>query len=194
MNRWYAVLLLMIGISCGSKRNVPDVSGVKAPMSLQRFEQSFFAIDTTKIEESLLELTAEYHGFAQDFLFNILGSSTASVAKDMPVFIRTYQSMAKEVSVQFGDLTKEVNEVQQGLQFVKHYFPDYRIPEKLITFIGPLNSYGSIITPDGLGVGLQLYLGSEHPLYLAKKDNNCTHVIFPEGSIESIYLLMPLKM
>lgn len=169
MNRWYAVLLLMMSISCSSKRKVPDVSGIKAALSLQRFEQSLFSADTTKIETALQELTGEYHGFAQDFLFNILGSSPDVVAQDIPVFIRTYQPMAKEVATAFSDLTKEVNEIQQGLQFVKHYFPDYRLPEKIITFIGPLNSYGSIITPDGLGVGLQLYLGSNHPLYLSEE-------------------------
>lgn len=169
MNRWPVVLLLMICFSCGNKPNVPDVSSIKAPVSLQRFEQSFFMLDTTKIEESLGELTAEYHGFAQDFLFNILGTAPDAVKKDIPVFIRTYRSMAKDVATQFPDLTREVNEVQQGLQFVKYYFPGYRVPEKIITFIGPLNSYGSIITPDGLGVGLQLYLGSNHPLYLSEE-------------------------
>jgi len=159
----------MISFSCSHKRNIPDVSGMNVPMSLQRFEKSFFALDTTSFDASLQELTDAYHGFTQDFLFNILGSSTSTVTQDIPFFIRTYQSIAKDISTQFPDLTKEVNEVQQGLRFVKHYFPDYRLPEKLITFIGPLNSYGSIITPDGLGVGLQLYLGSQHPLYLSEE-------------------------
>lgn len=169
MNRWYVVLLMMICFSCGSKHNVPDVSAIKAPISLQRFEQSFFAMDTVQIEESLQELTAEYRGFTQDFLFNILGSSPETITQDIPVFIRTYQSIARDVAKQFPDLNKEINEVQQGLQLVKYYFPDYRLPEKIITFIGPLNSYGSIIAPDGLGVGLQLYLGSNHPLYLSEE-------------------------
>ncbi len=169
MNRWYVVLLMMICISCSNKPNVPDVSAIKAPISLQRFEQSFFTMDTVQMEESLQELTVEYHGFTQDFLFNILGSSPAAITQDIPVFIRTYQSVAREIATNFSSLTKEVNEVQQGLQFVKHYFPDYRLPEKIITFIGPLNSYGSIITQDGLGIGLQLYMGSNHPLYLSEE-------------------------
>jgi hypothetical protein len=169
MNRWYVVLLMIVSFACSSKRNVPDVSAIRAPVSLQRFEKSFFALDTIKIAESLQELTTEYHGFTQDFLFNILGSSPDAVSRDIPFFIRTYQVMAKDVSAMFPDLNKEVNEVQQGLRLVKHYFPDYRLPEKVITFIGPLNSYGSIITPDGLGVGLQLYLGSNHPLYLTEE-------------------------
>lgn len=169
MNPWYAVLLLTICFSCTGKRNIPDVLGIRAPISLQRFERSFFSLDTMKLDESLQELTTEYHGFAQDFLFNILGSSPDAVTLDIPVFIRTYQSIAKDASAQFPDLSKELSDVQQGLQFVKYYFPDYRLPEKLITFIGPLNSYGSIITPDGLGVGLQLYLGSNHPLYLSEE-------------------------
>ena len=169
MNRWYVLLLLTIHFSCGNKRYVPDVSGIRAPVSLLRFEQSFFAFDTLQPEAALQDLTETYHGFAQDFLFNILGSSPAGISQDIPLFIRSYTSIAKDAATQFTDLTKEVNEIQQGLRFIKYYFPDYRLPEKLITFIGPLNSYGSIITPDGLAVGLQLYLGSSHPLYLSEE-------------------------
>lgn len=169
MTKWYGVLLTVLLISCGNKRHIPDVSDIKAPISLQRFERSFFSIDTTKLDESLQELTMEYRGFTQDFLFNILGTSPDAVVNDMPIFIRTYKGVLDDANKTFTDLTKEVNEIQQGLRFVKHYFPDYQLPEKVITFIGPLNSYGSIITQDGLGVGLQLYLGSNHPLYLSEE-------------------------
>lgn len=169
MNRWLGTILVFFCISCGTKRNVPDVSAIKAPLTLQRFENSFFKMDTLHFETSLQELTTEYHGFTQDFLFNILGTSSASLTNDVPAFIRTYQGMAKDVVSLFPTMTKEVEEIQQGLRYVKHYFPEYSLPERVITFIGPLNSYGSIITKDGLAVGLQLYLGSSHPLYLSEE-------------------------
>lgn len=169
MNRWLGMFLLLACISCGSKRNVPDVSAVKAPLTLQRFETSFFKIDTLHFETSLQELTSEYHGFTQDFLFNILGSSPATFTKDVPAFMRSYEGLANDVSRLFPDMTREVDEIQKGLRFVKHYFPEYQLPERVISFVGPLNSYGSIITRDGLAIGLQLYLGSEHPLYLSEE-------------------------
>jgi hypothetical protein len=42
------------------------------------------------------------------------------------------------------------------------------LPTKLISFIGPINSYGNIITANALAVGLQLYMGGDYPLYLSE--------------------------
>lgn len=169
MRRWYSLLLFFMLLSCGQQKFIPDVTDIEAPLSLQRFEKSFFVMDTVLLDESLMELTSEYRGFTQDFLFNIMGSRPDAVQEDIPVFIRSYQPLLQEVNQQFTDMTKEVNEIQQGLKFVKYYFAEYTLPERVITFIGPLNSYGSIITPDGLGVGLQLYLGKDHPLYQSEE-------------------------
>lgn len=169
MRRWYLLSFVWILFACGEKKFIPDVTGIEAPLSLQRFEQSFFTIDTLQLEESLMELTNEYRGFPQDFLFNIMGTRPDAVRQDIPAFIRSYQPLFKEIQPQFKDMSRELNTIQQGLRFVKHYFAEYKLPEKIITFIGPLNSYGSIITPDGLGVGLQLYLGSNHPIYQSEE-------------------------
>ena len=59
------------------------------------------------------------------------------------------------------------------LQYTKHYFPDYPLPENLITYIGPMDAFyeaslgwsGDIITSSGLGVGLQMHLGGGSPFY-----------------------------
>jgi hypothetical protein len=60
------------------------------------------------------------------------------------------------------DIARQVNE---GLQYVKYYFPQYKLPQKFVTFIGPINSYGNILTTNELAVGLQLYMGSSYSLY-----------------------------
>jgi hypothetical protein len=65
----------------------------------------------------------------------------------------------------FKDFTAYENEIKKGLQFVKHYFPDYKIPDKIITYIGPLNGYGDILADDALIVGLHLHLGKNFSLY-----------------------------
>ncbi len=44
----------------------------------------------------------------------------------------------------------QAKEVEQGLRYVKYYFPDYKVPRKIVTFIGPINSYGNILTTDAL--------------------------------------------
>ncbi len=62
------------------------------------------------------------------------------------------------------------------MQFVKYYFPGYKAPNKIITFIGPFDGYSDIITADAFAVGLQLHMGSNFSFY----KSDISHDIFPE--------------
>jgi hypothetical protein len=162
------ICMALLVLSCTSKKKVPDVSGVSISLQTERFEKDFFAIDTFRIEASLQALNQKHPGFTQDFLFNILGTSPVGAEKDIRSFISTYQSMNKAVEERIKDFSTIKEEIKRGLQFVHYYFPSYKLPQKLITFIGPINSYGNIITPNALAIGLQMYMGKDYPLYLSE--------------------------
>ena len=162
---FYLVLLV---VGCQSKKTVPDVSHISINLRTERFEKDFFTIDTLNIDASLQKLTKKYPGFTQDFIFNILGSSRETAEKDIPKFMSSYQNMQKKSQEIFKNFTKTEEQVKYGLQFVHYYFPTYKLPAQLITFIGPINSYGNIITPNALAVGLQLYMGNDYPMYLSE--------------------------
>jgi hypothetical protein len=59
------------------------------------------------------------------------------------------------------------------LKYTHHYFPKYPLPEQLISFVGPMDAFyestlgwsGDVITSSGLGIGLQMHLGGNSPLY-----------------------------
>lgn len=163
------VFLLVTLFACKSKKEIPDVSGIKISLQVERFERDFFAIDTLHLSTSLQNLHQKHPGFTQDFLFNILGTTADSAVKDVPLFLRTYQSMNQAAAKKFADFSKLETQIKRGLQFVHYYYPNYPLPKKLITFIGPINSYGNIITPNALAVGLQLFLGKDYPLYLTEQ-------------------------
>lgn len=166
-NRLILFLVLLV-VGCQSTKRVPDVSNISIQLQTERFEKDFFAIDTFGIDASLQKLNMKYPGFTHDFIFNILGISPENVEKDIPKFISTYQSMQQKSLDIFKNFTKIEEQITNGLQFVHYYFPAYKLPTKLITFIGPINSYGNIITPNALAVGLQLYLGNDYPMYLSE--------------------------
>lgn len=169
MKQWFIVTcIILFVVSCSPKRTVPDVSGININLKTERFENDFFAVDTLRTDVSLQALNGKHPGFTQDFLFNILATSPDSAVKDVPAFIRTYAGMYSISREKFTDFGKTEAAVKRGLQFVKYYFPKYPVPEKLITFIGPINSYGNIITPNALAIGLQLYMGKDYPLYLTE--------------------------
>ncbi|MFY7898610.1 MAG: hypothetical protein ACOVNY_00410, partial [Chitinophagaceae bacterium] len=150
------------------KKKVPDVSEIQVPISTIRFEKDFFAIDTQKIDAGLQQIFEKYPSFSKDFLFNILGSfqNPESVASSAKSFINSYTSIYTACNKQFSNSSETESAIKNGLQFVKYYFPNYKQPQKIVTFIGPLNSYANIITADNsLAIGLQLYLGKDFSLY-----------------------------
>lgn len=157
--------ILLLAVACKSHRSTPDVSGTRVNLQVERFEIPFFALDTSHLNQSLQQLAGKYPGFTQDFLFNILGTTPDSAFKDVPRFMRTYRGLAQASAKKYADFSMVETSLKKGLQFLHYYFPSYKLPTRLITFIGPINSYGNIITKDALAVGLQLYMGKDYPLY-----------------------------
>lgn len=169
MRRLLLGSLILVALSCKNRKHIPDVTNVKVHLTVERFETDFFALDTLHLDRGLQQLAVKHPGFAQDFLFNILGTTPDSAAKDVPFFIHSYQSLAAAAVKKFSNIAGIEREVSRGLQFVHYYFPSYQLPAKLITFIGPMNSYGTILTRDALAVGLQLYMGRDYPLYQSEQ-------------------------
>jgi hypothetical protein len=161
-------LLLCLTISlfaCKQSPKLPDLSQVKMELKTMRFEKAFFAMDTLQIDKGLTTLNDSFPGFTKDFLFNILGTTIDSAGKDSKYFKSSYQSMYDSSKLVFADFSLIEQEVLQGLKTVKYYFPTYPVPTKLVTFIGPINSYANIITTDALAVGMQMYMGKNYSLY-----------------------------
>lgn len=166
----YAIIIsVIVFCSCGGEK-VPDVSEINVSLNLQRFEKDLFAVDSINLSSSLQQLQKKYPVFLQDFIYNILAlnphpDSAGNLQNQMLAFISSYQPMKDTADKVFGNFEETTNEIRRSLQFVKYYFPEYQLPSKLITFIGPIDSYGNILTTDALAVGLQLYMGSSYTLY-----------------------------
>lgn len=187
MTKFLSIAAAVLLLGCQSFQKTPDVSAIDVPLTTIRFEQAFFAIDTLQLDPSLQKLAGQEHFFTQDFLYNILATTPQTAAKDVPQFMRAYQSMYKQVSTQFASLKTEEAAIKEGLQYVKYYFPDYKLPSKLITFIGPINSFGNIITIDALAVGLQMYLGKSDPIYLTEEGQNL-YPVYVSRRFERAYM------
>ena len=163
----YLILLLCI-FSCNNK-NIPDVSGIKVDLKVERFEKDFFSIDSNNILNELQRLRTTYPSFINDFTSQILGFDAAtppdSLTKYVHLFIRDYRFVKDSADKIFKDIDPQVKDIKKGLQFVKYYFPEYKVPAKIITFIGPFDGYSDVITSDAFAVGLQLHLGSNFSFY-----------------------------
>jgi hypothetical protein len=168
MKKILLILFCSIALfSCKNGKKTPDVSNIKVDLQVLRFEKDFFSLDTTNLDASLEQLHQKYPTFMQDFVFNILSqpSSIDTVKRDIVSFLRSYRSLYDSSQLIFNNIDDEVKTVKRGLQFTRYYFPKYNLPPKLITFIGPINSYSNVITSDALAVGLQLYMGKNYSIY-----------------------------
>lgn len=171
------LLILSFLAACNGKKT-PDVSGIKIDLKVNRFEQDFFAIDTNNIPASFNQLSKKYPTFLSDFLGNILGlppmSDTSQQAFDaVKQFLRDYRPVKDSADKIFRNFEPYAKEIEQGLKYVKHYFPQYKTPTVINTFIGPMDAYymaplggyGDVLTSEGLASGLQLHLGGSSSLY-----------------------------
>ncbi|BAV10115.1 hypothetical protein SAMN05421788_1011543 [Filimonas lacunae] len=164
-----AITIAFITGCTSHKRPVPDVSGITVPFTVERFDRDLFSIDTNHIPEGLDSLQRKYGSFLNDYLFNILGLAPQvdSVPAKLKLYLHDYAPIYDSVQRHFPDMKPQEKELLLALQLTRHYFPQSKLPEKLVCFVGPIEGYGNVITATGFAVGLQLYLGKEFPAYYA---------------------------
>jgi hypothetical protein len=163
------VIISSLVLSCNSGEKTPDVSKISISLKTQRFERELFALDTAHFQANLEQLIAKYPSFGENFLSVILGTdpqwNADSVASYVKGFVAAYRNVYDSSETVFKDFSPYEMELKKGLQFVKYYFPNYKVPENIVTYIGPLNGYGDIVSDDDLIVGLHLHLGKNFSLY-----------------------------
>lgn len=161
------ILLSFLG-SCQTN-NRPDISGIKMELTTRRFEKELFSLDSNKFASELDQLVAKYPSFGENFIGTILNTNPKWPEDSSLAYIKGFISAYRKVF----DTTEKVypsfdpyeKEIKKGLQYLHYYFPDYKIPHTLITYIGPLDGYGDILTEDALVIGLHHHLGSKFSMY-----------------------------
>lgn len=163
---------IICSFGCREHKKTLDVSKIDVPLQVVRFEKDLFGIDSNNLASGIDALFQKETGFAKDYFFTILGvpPDKDSVAEQGKMFVSSYRPVfeaSKAIDKSFGQQTVAIN---NGLRYVKYYFPAYSLPKKLITFIGPFNGFVNIITPDNnLAVGLQSYMGTDYPVYRSEE-------------------------
>ncbi len=171
------LLVVLVFQSCKDEKRV-DTSDIKFELEVKRFEQDFFSIDTNNIPAAYNRLYQEYPNFLNDFNANILGippvtDSSTHVVDAVKKFLTDYRPVKDSVDLVFKSVDAIAEQVEDGIRHVLYYFPNYKAPHQLITFIGPMDAYyessirghGDVITSDALATGLQLHMGADFSMY-----------------------------
>jgi hypothetical protein len=162
------IIAVLFFTSCNND-DTPDVSNIKIDIKAQRFEEDMFRADTGNSISKLNKLQANYPSFGENFFATILNIdpkwSEDTAANYLNGFLTAYKPVYDSTKKVFTDFTSYQDKLIEGLKFIKYYFPSYKIPTKIITYIGPLDGYGDILSDDAIIVGLQHHLGKNFSLY-----------------------------
>ncbi len=169
MNKLIAILLAVIVLSSCGNNHAPDVSAIKADASISRFDKDFFSADTNHIIESLDAVQKKYPYFFADFIQNIvIGGTATDSLHNLPATLNAYISHSRplydSVQKKFSSLTGTEEQLQKGFQYVKYYYPQYKLP-KVLAYSGLIGDPSVALTKDALAIGLQMFLGKNFSAY-----------------------------
>ncbi len=167
------ILLLAVSLfACKKKKGIPDVSDIKVDINLERFDRDFFTIDSNNVLPGLNELNKKYPALTTIFLQNILGLDSASTLPGVKRFIGLSGGLYDTVNTIFKNTNDLEKDFKKGFQFVKYYFPVFKVPD-IATIAGPVDAMAqsqtgptpNFLAPDFLGISLQFYLGKNFSIY-----------------------------
>jgi hypothetical protein len=168
MNKLIIIVLAIIVLGSCNNNHIPDVSGIKVDASIGRFDKDFFSADTNHIVQSLAAVQKKYPYFFTDFIQNVVIGGTTDTVHELPVILNAYISHSRplydSVQKKFSSLDNIHAQLQKGFQYVKYYYPNYKLP-RLVTYSGLIGDPSVALTKDAMAIGLQMYLGKYFSAY-----------------------------
>jgi hypothetical protein len=195
---------------CKSGEQQPDVSGIKIDMKTQRLDRDLAAIDTNHIGAGLQQLKTKYPDFLNFYLDTLMGfeirgnyvDTAPGIKLGLKAFLthKDYRGVFDTVMLHFPDTKKTDEALVKGFQYMKYYFPQYKVPQ-VIYLVSGLNNWGAFTYGDNtVGIGLDMFLGKEYPFYrsVGLPDYMNTHLrpaYMPVAAFSAIYTGMhPIVM
>ncbi|HLG34260.1 MAG TPA: hypothetical protein VI757_05215 [Bacteroidia bacterium] len=140
----------------------PDVSSVQIDKTILRFDS-----DLTAHVSDIGFIREKYANFFNRYINDItrISRDSATLSADLQRFVTDSDFIEVNRAVQeaFKNISETETKIVDALRHYKYYFPQKKIPD-LITFVSLFN-YAVISTDSVLGIGLDMYLGSESKYY-----------------------------
>lgn len=172
---WLLVNLVIITLiiwSCenSTKDYIPDVSNISISQEIVRFDQLLAQLDTNNLENEVEMLKAKYPEFTDIFFTRVLPFE-GKTKEEFYTNLRGYLNDERIIKLQdtvalvFEDIENgALAELEKSMKFMKYYFYDFKAPN-VYTFISEYTYQKFIFEDakkDGIGIGLDMFLGSEY--------------------------------
>ncbi len=168
--------------ACSDDKLNVDVSDVQVAIEFDRFEKALFEADSeaqiAEINQNLIDRGGELYEF---YVYDMLRSGSVyddSIGTYLWYFV-TDSIMKKtvdDIETTFSDFDAVENQIIDLFKHQKYHLPESPLPTKIITYNSAFN-YGVISTDSAIGIGLEMYLGTENrivqelpfPVYVKEK-------------------------
>ena len=165
---FFISLLLLCG--CGNKyQYIPrDIEAVK--VEIVRFDSAQLGVRPDSVKQDIEQLYADYELFMPIFVEGILGLPTEDTAYLCEMYAQFLtdtvmgfaQTNAKAQAV-FANVDSLQEALNDGFSRLHYLYPEWEIP-KVYFFVSGFNS-SVMYYVNVMGVGIDMYLGSEYPYY-----------------------------
>ena len=170
-------LLVFIFSNCkndSDKPHVPDVSGITSDIKIHRFDQDIYAIDTLNTEGGVKAIEQKYPEFSNLYFERVIGIKDAkdSVGKyrtQVRAFLTNaaMRGMMDTINLIYKNFDGIKQEIDEGLRFYKHYFPNKPVPTDIYTMPSAYNFAAVLPNDTTVAIGLDMFLGENHSTYEA---------------------------
>ena len=162
------ILLVLFLVGCEQDPLDVDVSATEIELEFQRLDQDLFALNPAAGQTNTDALYEKYGDFFIDYCEGVLriGNPEAEGFQYSVAQFITDESMKtlyEDVQFEYEDVTPIEEQLTEAFRYFKYHFPDSTIP-KIVFNISALN-YAIVATPTTLGIGLDMFLGANYPIY-----------------------------
>ncbi|MCE5331324.1 MAG: hypothetical protein LLF95_04180 [Bacteroidales bacterium] len=177
---------ISIGLaSCGkNKRFEVNPDSEKIEVKIKRFDRDLVRLDTSALDVEIQKLYKQYPQFMPVYVSDILGvnpNDTVEVRKLIYEFLSdtAFQSVNRKTLETFNDVSAIEQSISTTYSYIRHYFPEIKLPE-VYFFVSGFNR--SIMLNDNfVGIGTDLYLGSDYTKYTEFSYQYLTYNMRPES-------------
>ena len=163
------LFLAILGLSaCQNSAVDPAQNTSDIALTIERLDQAMFQMDSLHLKDSLSVIEKQYPFLKEVLSKQMLALDTNQWLLGLQNFIRVYRPIYLECSVLQAPALAQP-QIQMLFKRVQYYFPQYKLPKKIIYFIGPLEGYGNSIGIDYMAIGLQMYLGAKSHWYQSEE-------------------------
>jgi len=148
-----------------------DISGVQiTPVKLLHMDEDLFLTKPDAFKQEAQKMKVKYGNFYNSFIFDVInhGEEHDSVYKALSLFVQDKDmkqvfDQSKKIFTD-GEIASIENQLSDGLKRLKHHLPQTVLPKQYVSFISGFN-YNITTMDSTLGIGLDMYLGSENKYY-----------------------------